>query len=321
MSVSAYASYRSAWPSIGCRRSSFPYWRCSRQAISTSRVYTRRRVSTPGSCTPLAAGDSGKCVSGLQALLDDNRPYPGITVDGYFGARTQQAVIDFQSAHSLAGTEPWRPRPRTQSMNSPRGRVFSAIRPGSRFEAGPADEAVRRGVPDSRGNHMSLAACRACLRQQPAPNSLCPAQVVRRACRGQLRSYGNPAGAGAWLGSQILLHHLDRADRYAAGPHHRGVSRHVRPPGLWRSAVAENSTADESRVWKLTGFLTPRRPRRGGRLRRSCGHGCRSSHPPTASHDHGGRHCGTWATLLPTWPWCSSASTSPRRRISSASTG
>ena len=36
-----------------------------------------------GSCTPLAAGDPGKCVSDLQALLDDNRPYPGITVDGY----------------------------------------------------------------------------------------------------------------------------------------------------------------------------------------------------------------------------------------------
>jgi peptidoglycan hydrolase-like protein with peptidoglycan-binding domain len=142
MSVSAYACYRSAWPSIGCRRSSFPYWRCSRQAISTSRVYTLRGVSTPGSCTPLAAGDSGKCVSGLQALLDDNRPYPGITADGYFGAQTQQAVIDFQSAHSLAGTESWRPRSRTQSTNSPRGRVFSAIRLGSRFEAGPADEAV-----------------------------------------------------------------------------------------------------------------------------------------------------------------------------------
>jgi peptidoglycan hydrolase-like protein with peptidoglycan-binding domain len=58
---------------------------------------------TPGSCTPLAAGDSGKCGSSLQALLDDNRPYPGITVDGYFGAQTQQAVIDFQSAHNLAG--------------------------------------------------------------------------------------------------------------------------------------------------------------------------------------------------------------------------
>jgi hypothetical protein len=27
--------------------------------------------------------------------LDDNRPYPGITVDSYFGAQTDQAVIDF----------------------------------------------------------------------------------------------------------------------------------------------------------------------------------------------------------------------------------
>jgi peptidoglycan hydrolase-like protein with peptidoglycan-binding domain len=42
-------------------------------------------------------------VSSLQALLDDDRVYPGITVDGYFGAQTQQAVIDFQSAHNLAG--------------------------------------------------------------------------------------------------------------------------------------------------------------------------------------------------------------------------
>jgi hypothetical protein len=230
MSASAYACYRSAWPSIGCRRSSFPYWRCSRQAIFTSRVYTLWRVSTLGSCTPLAAGDSGKYVSSLQALLDDNRPYSGIA-DGYFCARTQQTVIDFQSAHNLAGTELWRPRPRAQSMNSPRGRVFSAIRPDSRFEAGPAGEAVCRGVPDSRGGHMSLAACRAYLRQQPAPNSLRPARVVRRVCRGQLRSHGNPAGAGAWLDSQIPLHHLDRADRHAAGPHHLRVSQHVRPPG------------------------------------------------------------------------------------------
>ena len=42
-------------------------------------------------------------MSSLQALLDDDRVYPGITVDGYFGAQTQQAVIDFQSAHNLAG--------------------------------------------------------------------------------------------------------------------------------------------------------------------------------------------------------------------------
>jgi hypothetical protein len=29
-----------------------------------------------GSCTPLAAGDSGQCGSSLHAFLDDNRPYP-----------------------------------------------------------------------------------------------------------------------------------------------------------------------------------------------------------------------------------------------------
>jgi peptidoglycan hydrolase-like protein with peptidoglycan-binding domain len=57
----------------------------------------------PGSYTPLTAGDSGKCVSSLQALLDDNRPCPGITVDGYFGAQTQQTATGFQSAHNLAG--------------------------------------------------------------------------------------------------------------------------------------------------------------------------------------------------------------------------
>jgi hypothetical protein len=46
-------------------------------------------------------------------------------------------------------------------------------------------------------------------------------------------------------------------------------------------------------LWKLTGLLTLRQPRRGSRLRRSCGRGRRSSHPPSASHDHDGRHCGT----------------------------
>jgi peptidoglycan hydrolase-like protein with peptidoglycan-binding domain len=39
-------------------------------------------------------------VSSLQVLLDANRRYPGITGDCYFGAPTQQAVIDFQSAHN-----------------------------------------------------------------------------------------------------------------------------------------------------------------------------------------------------------------------------
>ncbi len=55
-----------------------------------------------GSCTPLALGSSGKCVSSLQALLNRNQPYPAIAVDSYFGPRTQQAVIEFQSTYHLA---------------------------------------------------------------------------------------------------------------------------------------------------------------------------------------------------------------------------
>jgi len=55
-----------------------------------------------GSCTPLALGSSGKCVSSLQALLNRNQPYPAIAVDGDFGPQTQQAVIEFQSAYHLA---------------------------------------------------------------------------------------------------------------------------------------------------------------------------------------------------------------------------
>lgn len=141
----------------------------------------------------LIVGDSGKCVSSLQALLDDNRPYPGITADGYCGAQTQQAVIDFPSAHNLAGDGVVAAQTAHAINEFSRGRVFSAIRPGSRIRSWPG------------------------------------------------------------------------------------------------------------RVWKLTGFLTHRRPRRGSRLRWSCGRGRRSSHPPTASHDHDGRHCGTWATPLPTW--------------------
>jgi hypothetical protein len=54
------------------------------------------------SCTPLALDSSGKCVSSLQELLNANQPYPPIAVDGYFGQQTQQAVIEFQSAHNLA---------------------------------------------------------------------------------------------------------------------------------------------------------------------------------------------------------------------------
>jgi hypothetical protein len=55
-----------------------------------------------GSCAPLALGSSGKCVSSLQTLLNNNQPYPTIDVDGYFGQQTQQAAMEFQSAHHLA---------------------------------------------------------------------------------------------------------------------------------------------------------------------------------------------------------------------------
>ena len=55
-----------------------------------------------GSCTPLAPGYSGKCVSSMQALLNRNQPYPVIAVDGYFGLQTQQAVIEFHSTYHLA---------------------------------------------------------------------------------------------------------------------------------------------------------------------------------------------------------------------------
>jgi len=46
-----------------------------------------------GSCTAATAGYSGKCVSNLQALPDDNRPYPGITVDGYFGGPGRRSYV------------------------------------------------------------------------------------------------------------------------------------------------------------------------------------------------------------------------------------
>jgi len=56
-----------------------------------------------GSCTPLALGSpAGQCVASLQALLNDDPPYPAIAVDGYFGGGTERAVIEFQSAHYLA---------------------------------------------------------------------------------------------------------------------------------------------------------------------------------------------------------------------------
>jgi peptidoglycan hydrolase-like protein with peptidoglycan-binding domain len=90
-----------------------------------------------GSCTPLAAGDPGKCMSDLQALLDGNRPYPGITVDGYFGAQTPRALIDFQSAHNLAGDGVVAAQTAHAINEFSRGRVFSAIRPSSRIRSWP----------------------------------------------------------------------------------------------------------------------------------------------------------------------------------------
>jgi peptidoglycan hydrolase-like protein with peptidoglycan-binding domain len=57
------------------------------------------------SCTPLALGSSGKCVSSLRALLNRNQPYPAIAVDGYFGPQAKQAAIGFQSAHHLAAVD------------------------------------------------------------------------------------------------------------------------------------------------------------------------------------------------------------------------
>ena len=233
MSVRAYACCRSAWPSIGCRRSSFPYWRCSRQAISTSRMCTLRRVSTPGRVRHwLLAIRANACRTCRHCwtIIGLIRGSPSTTISAH---KPRGPSSTFNPPTTWRGTESWQPRPPTPSMNSSAAEYFQLFGRVRGFEAGPAGEAACRGLSDSCGNHMSLAACRACRRQQLAPNSLCPARVVRRACRGQLRSHGNPAGAGAWLGGQIPLRHLDRADRHAAGPPHRGVSHHVRPPGLW----------------------------------------------------------------------------------------
>ena len=40
-------------------------------------------------------------MSSLQELLNADQPYPSIAVDNYLGQQTQQAVIEFQSAHHL----------------------------------------------------------------------------------------------------------------------------------------------------------------------------------------------------------------------------
>jgi hypothetical protein len=56
------------------------------------------------SCMPLALnvpGQSKSCVSSLQSLLDDDQSYPVVSPDGYFGAQTYRAVLEFQDAHHL----------------------------------------------------------------------------------------------------------------------------------------------------------------------------------------------------------------------------
>ena len=56
------------------------------------------------SCMPMKLDrpDQSKgCVSSLQSLLNDDRAYPEIHVDGYFGGKTKTAVIAFQDAHHL----------------------------------------------------------------------------------------------------------------------------------------------------------------------------------------------------------------------------
>ncbi len=60
-------------------------------------------VFDTGSCTPLDhTSPPGKCVSSLQKLLNDDRPYPKIAIDGHFGVQTKDAVMNFQYIHQLA---------------------------------------------------------------------------------------------------------------------------------------------------------------------------------------------------------------------------
>jgi Putative peptidoglycan binding domain len=54
------------------------------------------------SCIPLTVGSTGKCVSRVQVLLNEDLRYRAASVDGSFGKQTRQAVIKFQSAHHLA---------------------------------------------------------------------------------------------------------------------------------------------------------------------------------------------------------------------------
>src|ERR1700683_239824 len=59
-------------------------------------------VFDTGSCTPLAYGSPpGKCVSTLPEVLKNELPHPEFSLDGHCGDQTQQAVMDFQTAHDL----------------------------------------------------------------------------------------------------------------------------------------------------------------------------------------------------------------------------
>ena len=172
MSVRAYACCRSAWPGIGCRRSSFPYWRCSRQGISTSRVCTLWRVLTPGRVRHwLLAIRANACRACRHCwtIIGRIRGSPSTAISAH---KHSMPSSTFNPPTTWQKMESWRPRPPTPSMNSPTAEYFQLYGRVRGFEAGPAGEVVCRGLPDSRGNHISLAACRACLRQQPAPNSL-----------------------------------------------------------------------------------------------------------------------------------------------------
>jgi hypothetical protein len=156
MSVRAYACCRSAWPSIGCRRSSFPYWRCSRQAISTSRICTLWRVLTPGRVRHwLLAIQANACRTCRHCwtIIGHIRGSPSTTISAHKPCGPSST---FNPPTTWRGTESWRSRPPTPSTNCPAAEYFQLYGRVRAFGAGPVGEAVRRGLPDSRGNHMSL---------------------------------------------------------------------------------------------------------------------------------------------------------------------
>ena len=156
MSVRAYACSRSAWPTIGCRRSSFPYWRYSRQTISTSRMCTLWRVLTPGRVRHwLLAIRANACRTCRHywTIIGRIRGSSSTTISAHKPCGPSST---FNPPTTWRGTESWRSRPPTPSMNSPAAEYFQLYGRVRGFEAGPAGEAVCRGLPDSRGNHISL---------------------------------------------------------------------------------------------------------------------------------------------------------------------